>query len=87
MKRGNSYAVMSDPDRNPMFRRTWNEPRQIGEITEEITRTTALKAITRLLGLAAETTGSECAELLESADEIRGIAGLDWGDVIGKQAA
>ena len=58
---------------------------QLGEIAEEITCTTALKAITRLLGLIPETSGSERAELFDAADQIRKIAGLDWGDVIGRR--
>ena len=87
MRGGRDYATQSDPDRNPQFSRVWNEPRRLGEITEEITRATALKAITRLLGLIPETRGSEREELFEAADQIRKIAGLDWGELFGEKAA
>ena len=85
--RGNNYAAMSDPDKNPHFRRTWNEPLQIGAIVQEITKATALKSITRLLGLIPETSGSDREELFEAADEIREAGGLNWADVLAKKAA
>ena len=87
MRVGRDYAAMSDPDRNPMFRRTWNEPRQIGDIAEEITRTAAMKAITRLLGLVGEATGEDRETSFAAADKIRETAGLSWSDVIGRRAA
>ena len=87
MRRGNNYAAMSDPDMNPMFRRTWNEPRQIGEIADEIARTAARKAITRLLGLAADANGEDRETCFAAADEIRKTAGLDWDQVLGRPAA
>ena len=87
MSRGNNHAAMSDPDMNPMFSRAWNEPRRLGEITEEITKATALKSITRLLGLIPETSGSDREELFEAADEIRQAGGLAWDDILGKKAA
>ncbi len=87
MKAGVDFAAMSDPARNPMFRRTWNEPRQIGAIAEQVTRGTALKSITRLLRLISETSGSDREELFEAADEIRQASGLAWDEILGKKAA
>ena len=87
MSRGNRYAVQSDPDRNPNFRRAWNEPQPIGPIVQEITRDAALKAIGRMLTLAAEATGEDRETSFAAANEIRKTAGLDWGDVLWREVA
>ena len=84
MRCSNRYSDQSDPARNPQFSRAWNEPRRLGEITEEITKATALKSITSLLGLIPETSGSDREELFEAADEIREAAGLSWSAMLGE---
>ena len=88
-----NYAALSDPGRNPQFRRRWSEPlqvdgfRSIGEVAAAVVEDVAYRGARHWLEQADHLKGEERTTCLETADAILRAAGLRWADFLPRKAA
>ena len=88
-----NYAALSDPGRNPQFRRRWSEPTQvdgfqaIGKVAATVVEDTGRQAIAHHLTQAAALEGQEAKVASEIADSIRSMMGLTWNEVVARRVA
>ena len=88
-----NYAALSDPGRNPQFRRRWSEPphvddfQAVGEVAATVTDDTGRRAIAHHLAQAAALQGQEAKVAFEIADSIRSMMGLTWNEVVARRVA
>ena len=91
MMGGRDYAAMSDPGRNRNFTRRWSEPanpvQSIGTICAGIENEVARQAIRHWLRQAATLDGNARQIAFDTANDIRRASGLDWGVLLGRNAA
>ena len=70
-----------------MTRRPNEVPRHIGEIAAKVVEDVGRRAVAHWLKEACQAEGEERAAALQTADNIRQTMGLEWADVIDREAA